>query len=153
MKKIVTGWTAKGKGADWKWGRGGRASEQALNWMDTTIEPLVCACHATHFPPFTDLRAAVCIVMSEQPRTNNGGGGLPEGGGHQAKRCENRFKRFVQLVWSKHLHYLSDVKETKCYHPLYVAGNSNINEGSKKYNQLSVSCFLESTASCLSCSM
>lgn len=63
-------WTGRGAGE--------RESEQALNSMGATIEPLVCTCHATHIPPFTDLRAAVCIVMSEQPRTNHEGrpGGL-----------------------------------------------------------------------------
>lgn len=71
VKRIGTGWTARGKGV--QWGRREREREQATNWTDATIEPIVCACHATHFPPFTDLRAAVCIVMSEQPGTNVGG--------------------------------------------------------------------------------
>lgn len=71
VKRIGTGWTARGKGVECS--RGEREREQAPNWTDATIEPIVCACHATHFPPFTDLRAAVCIVMSEQPGTNVGG--------------------------------------------------------------------------------
>lgn len=72
VNRIGTGWTARWKGVEW--GRREREREQASNWTDATIEPIVCACHATHFPPFTDLRAAVCIVMSEQPGTNNVGG-------------------------------------------------------------------------------
>lgn len=82
-----------GKGVDWKWGRRERERERTSSQLkDPTIEPLVCACHVTHFPPFTDLKAAVCIVMSKQPGTNNIEGGdwwlSPEGGGHQAIKCE-----------------------------------------------------------------
>lgn len=54
--------------------------EQAPDWTDATKEPLVTACHITHFSASSELTDTVCIVMAELPGTTN----LENGGGNYA---------------------------------------------------------------------
>lgn len=66
----------------------GRSKNKLLT--ENTAEPLVRACHTTHFSPCSDL--TVCIVMAEPPGTTNS-----EGGGEITQTLHKAPKFFAGL--------------------------------------------------------
>lgn len=125
--------------------REGERTSYQLNGCNNRAHSLCMPCHPLPSFHWSQSCSVHCNVRTAWNQRGGAWWPSPEGGGHQAIKCENWFKWFVQLKrWGMKQTFTIFIRRQRntqqehqhilCYHPQSITGSSDMKEGSNKFD-------------------